>query len=338
MVDYNLLFEKGYLKGVNADSPISLLGTEKLASIFKNKYNFIDIKIIKESEILDEFNMFNNITKGYVDKFSFINDKLKKFEFTSEEQDKLFYQLKSFNRKYKIFEPNSEELFSEISSNYDTLISLLEFNNEKERLLDDIMCKIILRAKKEKVLNFFIWVDSEERHYSLVFNVFDNYLFFDSCSIFFQRWPSRKIISYKKEDNLFESDKTMVMMSFLQTDSYNCVSFVFAFIDIFINLHQKSNTKELLKYLSKYFDTLYDGLFYVESGCNKYPNLYENDLYLLPQEFLYLTEKIEMLEGLKVSLTNEKNKVIVEEVIEQVKNQKKIIMYRKCHLEDLMKL
>lgn len=156
MVDYNLLFEKGYLKGVNADSPISLLGTEKLASIFKNKYNFIDIKIIKESEILDEFNMFNNITKGYVDKFSFINDKLKKFEFTSEEQDKLFYQLKSFNRKYKIFEPNSEELFSEISSNYDTLISLLEFNNEKERLLDDIMCKIILRAKKEKVLNFFI--------------------------------------------------------------------------------------------------------------------------------------------------------------------------------------
>ena len=44
---------------------------------------------------------------------------------------------------------------------------------------------------------------------------------------------------------------------------------------------------------------------------------------ILPQEFLALTEKIEMLEDLKVSLTNEKNKVIVEDVIEQVKNQKK---------------
>ena len=66
----------------------------------------------------------------------------------------------------------------------------------------------------------------------------------------------------------------MVMMSFLQSDSYNCVSFAFAFIEIIINLHKKSNTKGLLKYLSKYFDTLYDGLFYIESGCNKYPNLY----------------------------------------------------------------
>ena len=96
----------------------------------------------------------------------------------------------------------------------------------------------------------------------------------------------------------------MVMMSILQTDSYNCVLFVFAFIEIIINLYQESSTKGLLEYLSKYFDTLYEELFYVESGCNKYPNL----------------------------------KIIVEKVIVQVKNQKKIIVYRKCHREDLINL
>ena len=58
MDSYKILYQRGYLKGDKFNSPISLKGAEKLASIFERKYNNISIRIIKEKDIKKEFDSF----------------------------------------------------------------------------------------------------------------------------------------------------------------------------------------------------------------------------------------------------------------------------------------
>ena len=68
MEQYQILFEKGYLESNNIESPISMKGVEKLITIFKKKYNFLDIKIINEKEFSDEFYKFNDAFSKIVKK------------------------------------------------------------------------------------------------------------------------------------------------------------------------------------------------------------------------------------------------------------------------------
>ena len=158
-----------------------------------------------------------------------------------------------------------------------------------------MICRKILDLKKKKNINFFIWVegtaqcDKNSRHYSLVANISENYIFLDSCSLYYNRWPTEKFISSKNDDNLFKSSKTFVMMSFLQNDCYNCVSFYFSFVDIITNLYSKLGETQFINYLEKYFYFSYNNRFKIESN-SLYVDTDGIILYLLPNEFLSLVK------------------------------------------------
>ena len=195
-----------------------------------------------------------------------------------------------------------------------------------------------MRAKKKKdTLHFYIWISQENHHYSLVMNIDDYYVFLDSCSIFFKRWPNQEIISQNDNDNLFNKFKTFVMLSFLQNDHFNCVSFVFAFIEILIQLYENNGKKNLINYLLEYFNILYDGLFITESTCSDL-NSIEPKIYFLPKEILQLsqsTSKLKQLLELAKQYRTEEIKTI-NMLINDNKVEKKITLYRKFHLDFLM--
>ena len=55
MKSYQKLYNNNFIKGDNINSPFTLKGMQKLASIFEKKYNYIKIKFINEKDILNEF-------------------------------------------------------------------------------------------------------------------------------------------------------------------------------------------------------------------------------------------------------------------------------------------
>ena len=62
-------------------------------------------------------------------------------------------------------------------------------------------------------------------------------------AVFSLKDGNQEIISQNDNDNLFNKFKTFAMLSFLQNDPFNCVSFVFAFIEILIQLYENNGKK-----------------------------------------------------------------------------------------------
>ena len=127
------------------------------------------------------------------------------------------------------------------------------------------------------------------------------------------------------------------MLSFLQNDPFNCVSFVFAFIERLIQIYENNDNKKLINYLLKYFNILNDGLFITESTCSDL-NSIEPKIYFLPKEILQLsqsTSKLKQLLELAKQYRTEEIKTI-NMLINDNKVEKKITLYRKFHLDFLM--
>ena len=189
-----------------------------------------------------------------------------------------------------------------------------------------------------------------EEHYSIVANIETYYVFLDSCSTLFNRWPSKAIISNNNCNNKFRSHKTIVMKSLLQKDEYNCGSFCFAFLDIISNIYKENNHsyEALMNYLFKYFYNFSNDGYITEANIYlRTKNLGETfriNLYLIPKEFLCLSESIRKLKCLKQVL-KEKNKKeeadMIENIISQSGSKKeniyKINKIRQEHLSILFK-
>lgn len=185
-----------------------------------------------------------------------------------------------------------------------------------------------MRSQKRKdFLHFYIWVNQQNHHYSLVANVDNYYIFLDSCSIFFRRWPNKAIISENENDNdnLFNKFKTFVMFSFLQHDEFNCVSFAFAFITILIQLYENGNKNKLLNHFLKYFKFLYNGMFFTETDSIDL-NSIEPQIYYLPKDILELSQSISKLEYLleQAKKFREDEVKTINKVISEIKKGKKI--------------
>ena len=346
MESYKILFENHYLIGDNKDSPISLNGVLKLIQIFEKMYKSISIIIINEYDFFKDFINFKKIVDPYITKYSFIYEKLKYVEYNSLEEDELYSQLKAFIIKFNNYKETSTEYYDEISANYDLLLRLLEFYEKRHEIINNMMCKKILRLEKKKDINFFIWVnefveidknDKNNHHYSLVVNINNNYIFLDSCSIYFRRWPIKKLISKNNNDGLFISSKTFVMMSFLQNDTYNCVSYCFSFIEIITQLYNKLGGFGLINYLKKYFNFSYEDSFEIEANT-LYSDLDGISLYLLPKEILSLVNSDKVLESLRDKIIQMEgiNNCNVKMINEILRDRNDINKYRNLHIKYLL--
>ena len=323
---YKKLYNKGYLKGDKKNSPLNIKGIEMLSKKYKNDYNFIDIINIKEKEFSDEFNKFFEIyqniknEKNYKE-FENAYDKIVFNEFNSQEEDELFLELKEFNLKHK----NIKQI-----QNKQILITILKLKNFSSKFIEitnDLMCKRIFYISKRNELTFFIWINDDESHYSLVCNIDDYYFFFDSCSIFYNRYPSKRLISSNMNDGLFIKGKVIYMKSFLQYDDYNCGSFIFAFIDIFAKyfISFNFNKGDLINYFLKYFNTYSNEDLLTEFYSY---NFDENSLdfgkisiYYLPFEFLELSQSTSELHNLKNTILDNDSKNKINDII-SLKNDK----------------
>ena len=312
-------------------------GVEKLVTIFKKKYNFLDIKIINEKEFSDEFYKFNDAFNKIVKKKYFIIDDNKKenIEYNSFQEDELFKNLIEFNSNYNNIKNDSSISSEEYRINDSLLAKLKEFYNNKDMAINNLMCKKILRDSKKAKLNFYIWLDGINKHYSLVFNLENDYIFLDPCSLYFQRWPTKIIVSDNYDDKLFHKYHVLVMLSFIQNDEFNCVSFAFAFIEILIKLYEEKKEKGLINYLTTYFCYLQSNTYVTESHdtVNDYM---DPKLYLLPFEFLLLVKSKSKLRYLKKEaekLKRYKDVKLIDEIIKRDDNG--IEQYRKFHLQSL---
>lgn len=320
---YKKLFEKGYLNGPNKNSPLTLKAIEKLSEKYMNENNFVNIKFINENEFLKEFNKFFEIYGNFKKEVSFKefeneNNKLYELkEYTSEEEDILFSNLKNFNKEYQNADKFNNKLI------YDRILKLKKFSNKCDDIITDLMCKKILDIKKTHDLNFYIWIGNNESHYSTVCNIESYYLFFDSCSTFYNRWPTKTIITSNKNDNLFLTYKTLVMKSFLQNDGYNCGSFAIVFIDIIINLFTEFyfDKATLLSYFLKYFLNLSEEGFLTENFYNKneeLEDLGEASIYPLPLEFLKFCQSSSRLNCLKQLISKNEFKSEIKNKIDHL--------------------
>ena len=344
MVDFKKLFNKDFLKGDKPESEITLKGVEKLAEHFKSKYNFIDISIIDENEITNEFEQFFVLFNEFIIANK-LQQEIKETKIKdSNEEDTLFLKVKQLNEMYKN-KKDKNLLFEEIKPNWKFFTKLLKFNEINQTIIIDLVCKKILKVAKKAKLNFFIWTDS--KHYSLVANIESYFLFLDSCSNFFRRWPSKIIISKNMSDKLFKDFQTIVMYSFLQNDVYSCPNFVFSFIDKISALYIKNNYsyKNLMNYLLTFFNTFSkDGYItesviygYSQNSINKFDNFIS--LYFLPEEFLCLSQFIPEIKPF-IDLLEEKgpkDKVeIIKNVIKQYNVRPEIEKMRESHLKILL--
>ena len=340
MGENKLLFDKGFLKGDKDNSALSLKGMMKLADIFKAKYNFINIAFLNENEFSQEFSQFYIICERFLSNNENICEKIKNITISdSDEEDLLFIQMKNFNKKYKNI--NEDILNMVISNNIDLFLKLLFLHENQLKIINDLMCKKILNQKKTSKINYYIWSDATD-HFSLVTNIETYYIFLDSCSTFFARWPGKLIISNNNNNKLvFQFHKTLVMKSFLQYDGYNCGSFVFSFINSISELYQNFNSEiEVLKYLLRYFNSFSsEEGFITETKLITKNNEYSLDmnLYLLPKEFLKLCQSTWNLEDLKRIITkknpNSENIKIIEEIINNSEIEDEISRIRNYHLE-----
>lgn len=337
MAFYKFLYDNGYLKGAKKESSITLKGAQKLSSFFEASFNFISIEIISEDKYFKEFDIFKTISEKFIknktDSPSKINEEN---NYSSAQEDGLFSELKKFNQKFKEISPNSLEDFPK----NDKLIfsELYKFYGKREQIINNLICKKILNSQKKAILNFYIWVDQKNDHYSTVVNIDNYYIFLDSCSVYFKRWPNRSLISKNDNDRLFNKYKTLVMLSFLQADEFNCVSFAFAFVEIFIELYQKYNKQKLINYLFEYFNLLWYGLFITESNSFSIDYI-EPQIFYLPEEILLLAQSLRKLKYLLAEAKESKKEneiVTINKVINEIKNEKKITKYRIFHLDCLM--
>lgn len=149
----------------------------------------------------------------------------------------------------------------------------------------------------------------------------------DSCSCFYKRWPKKQIISNSKKSGFFRAHKTIVMQSSLQYNDYNCGSFVFAFIEILTKLYKdfEMNNKIIINYLFRYFRYFSNEGFITENT-----NIYKTDLiddfgeiklFVLPVQFLELSQSITMLKELNKSISDNINKKEIKNKIEQLIKQ-----------------
>lgn len=341
MAFYKFLFENKYLETKYENSSISLKGAQKLSSIFEDTYEFIKIEIINESEFFQEFETFNEISQKFIkgNKKPLIISTDDNY-YSSDEEDKLYEELKKFNLNYGKFKEINPKLEQDFPNQDSLFFDLLQFHEKREKIITNLTCKKILRAQKQKdFLYFYIWFNEENHHYSLVAYYDDYYIFLDSCSIFFKRWPNQEIIS-KNDDNkkiLFNKEKTFVMFSFLQYDDYNCVSFSFSFIEILIQLYQNYKSNNWIIYLSRYFKFLYNDMFMTETdNCDI--NSIEPQIYYLPEEILELSQSNQRLKDLlKNAEKFRKDEVeTIKKIIAENKKGKKILSYRSFHLNYLM--
>lgn len=339
---YKNLFDKGYLNWGYSESPISIKGMKKLRKIFLSKYDFINIKFVNEDRVMDEFEKF-------YESFNYLiigsNEKLhEKKTLNSDEEDLFYNEIKAINNTYQ--NTNDKNQLSEDMIKYYALkIKQIGFIDIEFKIVKDLICKEIIKDPKERQLNFYIWVGYN--HYSLVFNVETYYFFMDSCSVFFNRWPTKAIISNEKNQNFFQTHKVVVMKSFLQFDDFNCASYVFGFIQIIVNLYYKfdnNKIESIIKYLLEYFNYFSDEGFITENNNisairNTKYNMNIN-LFILPKEILKLSQSFKMLNSLKESLKKKKKfnyLTLIDGVINELQNESKIKKIRNFHLMLLSK-
>lgn len=342
---YEQLYNKGFLKGDKKNSPLSTKGIEMLSKKYKKDYNFIDIINLKEKEFLDEFEKFfeiyQNIRNGkYYKEFENAYNKIPFDKFNSQEEDDLFSELKEFNLNHKnIKEVLNKEIMLEI-------LKLKNFSSKYIEITKDLMCKRILNICKTKELTFFIWINNDESHYSIVCNIEHYYFFIDSCSTYFNRYPSKRIISSNMNDGLFIRGKIIYMQSFLQYDNYNCGSFIFAFIDIFVQLFKKFyyNKENFINYFLKYFNNYSNEGLLTESYVYNFDENIEDfgkiGIFYLPLEFLELSQSTSELTLLKKTILDNDSKRKIDAIITSKNdndkpNSTKIEIIRQKHLNYL---
>lgn len=341
MAFYKHLFNYGYLEGDNKKSPISLKGAKKLAEIFEETYDFISIEIFNENEFFEEFETFNKISQKFTGMKKQSDSKImKKDSYSYEEEDDFFNKLKQFNITYGKFKESEPKSQDDFPKECDLFFELIQFVKNKEEIIINLMCKKILRSEKKSTLNFYIWTEQQKKHYSTVVNIGKYYIFLDSCSLFFKRWPGKELVSiYDSNSNkLFDKDSTYVMFSFIQNDDFNCVSFAFAFIEIIIHLYEKYDENKLINYLSKYFCCSWKDNFLTELICYTL-NYSEPLIYYLPEELLILSQFPDKLKYLLVHANNTKRYdeiQVINKILADKETGHKIEKYRNFHLDCLM--
>jgi len=341
MEKYHNIFKNKYLIGDKIDSPISIKGIEKLANYFKSIYNYIDIIIIKEKDITNEFKKFYDILKKFNDNNNITINKGNPIILDSNEEDELFDEIKSFNLKYGSIK-DENIIFKEILAKYNIFSKILYADGE---IIKNLVCKKILREEKKSKINYFIWYD--DHHYSLVAHIENYYFFLDSCSTFFKRWPTKTIISDDKKNKLFLPYKTIVMKSFLQNDDFSCGTYVYAFIDLLCNLYEafNRNYEKFFAYLFRYFNNFSEESYITEYNSVFYYNKIEEELvysgnvnlFMLPKEFLYLSQSIKRLKFLRDSIkakvnNNFDDEKTIDEIIDKLKKKKVIEEIREFHM------
>lgn len=155
---YQKLFIKGYLKGPYKNSPLNLNGIEKLTIKFKKQYNFINITILNENDIINEFNKFYQIyyklEKEIKLKFN-VKNKIDK-DYDSQKEDELFSLLKKFNKKYDKYNDQYNKILVD-KEDETTIFRLREFSLKLDIILNNLMCKKILQFNITHKMNYMGW-------------------------------------------------------------------------------------------------------------------------------------------------------------------------------------
>ena len=129
------------------------------------------------------------------------------------------------------------------------------------------------------------------------------------------------------------------MMSKLQSDNFNCISFCFAFVDIMNKLYSIKTEDGLIDYLSNIFD--FSQEMFMTEDCVLCGNYNEIRLYIIPKDFLVLVQsksKLKKLKNIVEQFEEPDNEylLIINQIIENENKINKIDEYRNIHLKCLM--
>ena len=129
------------------------------------------------------------------------------------------------------------------------------------------------------------------------------------------------------------------MMSKLQSDNFNCISFCFAFVDIINNLYIQKKEDGLIDYLSNIFN--FSQEMFMTEYCTLGGNYNEIRLYIIPKDFLVLVQSKSKIKKLKKIVEQFKEPddeyiLIINKIIENEDKINKIDEYRNIHLKCLM--
>ena len=133
---YKFLFENKYLETKYENSSISLKGAQKLSAIFEDAYEFIKIEIINESEFFQEFETFNEISQKFIkgNKKPLIISTDDNY-YSSDEEDKLYEELKKFNLNYGKFKEINPKLEQDFPNQDSLFFDLLQFYEKREKII-----------------------------------------------------------------------------------------------------------------------------------------------------------------------------------------------------------